>query len=380
MTTALALLFSTGFGGMERYAIEQAREMVKRGHKLIFISKKGTPTAQALRDETGFEKMELSAVQYIDVGAMLKIRSLIRQNRVTLVHAHRSADLGLIAPALWGIGNVRLLFSNYMQVPTPKKDLYHRLEYRRVCKILVASEELKRNAEENLPFAPGKVEVLPYGIDLGRFDPARAQAGWLRAKFNLREGQPVIGVISRLDPLKGQMEMIRAMPRILEKHPGAILLLVGGETPELEGKYLGVLKADALTVGVADSVIFAGETNDTAPYLAGFTVYVLPSRSETFSIGCLEAMAMGAAIVGTDAGGTPEMLGYGEYGLLATPDDPASLADKTLALLDDAALRKKLGEKARSAAMSKYNKKAVMERLSAIYTGSAKKPIDKPRN
>jgi glycosyltransferase involved in cell wall biosynthesis len=369
MTTALSILFSTGFGGMERYAIEQAREMAKRGVKIIFLAKKGTPTAKALRDENGFETIELSVTKYIGVGAMLNIRSLVKQEGVSVIHAHHSADLGLIVPALWGMPDVRLLFSNYMQVPAPKKDLYHRLEYGRVWKILVASEELKRNAEENLPVAPGIVEVLPYGIDLARFDPARAQAGWLRAKYGLQEDRPVIGVISRLDPLKGQKGMIRAMPRILAKAPSAVLILVGGETPELEGRYLGLLKAETVKMGVADSVIFTGETDDTAPYLAGFTVYVLPSRSETFSLGCLEAMAMGKAIVGTDSSGTPEMLGHGEYGLLATPDDPESFAEKTLTLLGDEALRGKLGEKARSSAMSRYDKKAVMERLMVIYTG-----------
>jgi glycosyltransferase involved in cell wall biosynthesis len=369
MTTALAVLFSTGFGGMERYAIEQAREMAKRGCKIIFLAKKHTPTAQALRDEDGFKTVELSVTKYIGVGAMLKIRSLVKQESVSVVHAHHSADLGLIVPALWGTPDVRLLFSNYMQVPAPKKDWYHRMEYGRAWKILVASEELKRNAEENLPTAPGKVEVLPYGIDLAKFDPTQAQAGWLRAKFDLREGQPVIGVISRLDPHKGQMEMIRAMPRILGKAPTAVLILVGGETPELEGRYLGLLRAETLKMGVADSVIFAGETDDTAPYLAGFTVYVLPSRSETFSLGCIEAMAMGKAIVGTDSSGTPEMLGHGEYGLLATPDDPESLSEKTLLLLGNEALSRELGEKARTVAMSRYDKKAVMERLRVIYTG-----------
>ena len=369
MTTALAVLFSTGFGGMERYAIEQAREMTKRGHKITFLAKKNTPTAQALRAEDGFEKIELSPVKYIDVGAMLKIRSLIRLKEAALVHAHHSADLGLIAPALWGMENVRLLFSNYMQIPSPKKDLYHRMEYGRVWKMLVASEELKRNAVENLPTASGKVEVLPYGLDLSRFDPAKGQAGWLRAKFNLSGDRPVIGVISRLDPLKGQMDMIRAMPRILERFPGAVLALVGGETPELEGKYLDALKAETSTMRLDNSVIFAGETNDTAPYLAGFTVYVLPSRSETFSLGCLEAMAMGKAIVGTDSGGTPEMLGHGEYGLLAKPDDPESIAGKIIALLNDETLRRQMGEKARYMAMSKYDKKTVMERLNVIYSG-----------
>jgi glycosyltransferase involved in cell wall biosynthesis len=354
---------------MERYAIEQAREMAKRGHHVIFLSKQDTPTTQALRAETGFEKIELPIVKYIDIAAMLKIRSIVKREGATLVHAHHSADLGLITPALWGLGGVRLLFSNYMQIPAPKKDLYHRMEYGRVWKLLVASGELKMNAEANLPLNPARVEVLPYGVDLSRFDPAKTQAGWVRGKFGLSPGRPVIGVISRLDPLKGQMEMIRAMPMILDKHPDAVLILVGGETPELEGKYLGSLKAEAAQFNVADSVIFAGPTDDTASYLAGFTVYVLPSRNETFSLGCLEAMAMGKAIVGTNSGGTPEMLGYGDYGLLAEPDNPESLAEKTLALLKDETARKELGVKARTTAMGRYDKNAVMERLSGMYRG-----------
>ncbi|MBI5814938.1 MAG: glycosyltransferase family 4 protein [Nitrospinae bacterium] len=364
----LHVLFSRGWGGMERYALEQARRMAAKGHGITFISRAGAPLSKALRAETGFKTLELDPVKYVDVGAMLAIRSIVKNSGVNVVHAHTSADLGLIVPALWGLGGVRLVFSNYMLVPAPKKDIYHRLEYGRVDALLAASEYIRKNAVEYLPVAPEKTVTLPYGLDLARFNPESVKKGALREKYGIGAAK-LIGVISRLEPLKGQMEMIEAMPAILNSHPESMLVLTGDETPELAGQYRHVLEAKVDELGVGERVLFTGATDDTAAVLADLDIYVLPSHGETFSLGCLEAMAMGKAVVGTNSGGTPEMLDNGGCGLLAEPKDPGSLAKPVIKLLDGPALAADLSAKARRKVVGAHGMEPVMDRLSAIYEG-----------
>lgn len=343
--------------------------MAERGHRTWFISRRGSKTAEAAQDEDAFIHREWTPLKYIDLRAIIALRRLVKREQIEIVHVHHSADLGLAAPALWRTPGVRLLFSNYMRAPKPKRDLYHRLEYGRVERVLTGSEDMRANAIENLPVEPERVEVLPYGLDMERFDPASTPKGTFRKRFAIADSAPLIGVISRLDPLKGQMEMIEAMPAILEREPGAVLALTGDETPELEGAYRHKLEKRAVELGVSESVIFTGPTDDTASVLVDLDIYVLPSYSETFSLGCLEAMAMKKPVVGSRAGGTPEMLDHGECGLLAEPRDHASLAKKVIQLLDDAALRELLASNAREKVKARYDKRVIINRLDAIYRG-----------
>ena len=366
---ALHILFSKGWGGLERYAIEQARRIAARGHNIIFLTRENTPAAKELKAASGLHSIEMNPVKYIDLSAILKIRSIAKNAPADVVHVHHSADLGLASPALWNMPSVRLIFSNYMQVPGPKKDLYHRLEYGRVNLLLTGSDYMLKNNLEYLPVSRDKAQALPYGLDMERFDPAKAKKGELRKKYKIGEDKILIGVISRLDPLKGQMEMIGAMPAVLQRHPQALLILTGGETPELAGQVKPALEDKVKQLGLSDSVIFTGETNDTSTILADLDVYVLPSHSETFSLGCLEAMAMGKAVIGTDAGGTPEMLDYGRLGMLAAPKSPEALSENVIKMLNDEPMRLALGLKAREATLAKYDIRKVIDRLEAIYLG-----------
>jgi glycosyltransferase involved in cell wall biosynthesis len=363
----LHVLFSRGWGGLERYAIELAKRTAQRGHDVAFIARDGTPTAEALSNQDLILGDFWRPVNYIDVPIMVRLRKIITSRQVDVVHVHHSADLGLTAPALWRATGIKLIFSNYMQTPKPKQDAYHQREYGRVDKVLVSSGFLKKNVVANLPVDEQVVEILPYGLDLDRFTVEQSIAGSFRAAHHIPANVPLVGVISRLDPLKGQREMIQAAPAIIAAVPDVHIALVGDETPEFEGVMESELKSLATTLGIADRIHFTGYEINTANALADLTVYALPTHSETYSIACLEAMAMGKAIVGTDAGGTPEMLGKGEYGLLCKPKDPLSLAEKVIELLNDGPKRELLGGNARRRAREFYSFDAVIDRLINIY-------------
>ncbi len=362
----LHVLFTNGWGGLEKYAIEQAERMARKGHEVEFLVKSGTPACKVLQNSPILSVQEIQARKYIDIRAMATIRRMCVSGNIEIVHVHSSGDLGLVAPALWRLPAVKLVFSSYMRIPSPKQDLYHRFEYGRVDKVLVASKLLRQNAIDNLPINPGKIDALPYGLDLKRFDPGGG-GGSFRKRFTIGPNAPLIGVISRLEPLKGQMELIGAMPLVLEKHPSAMLALVGDETPEFEGVYKKELEARITALRLSQNVIFTGYAKDTSEVLRDLTIYVLPSHTETYSLGCLEAMLMGKPVVGANGGGVPEMLENGNLGLLADPKNREELAGAILRFLDEPQLQVKLGNNARARVAERHEEKRVTLALEKEY-------------
>lgn len=364
----LNVLFSKGWGGLERYAVEKARAMAERGHDVCFLRRAGSDTARALA-AVNFPGAEWNPVKYIDLRVMAAVRSLVRREGYRVVHCHHSADLGLVAPALWRVPEARLVFSSYMNIPEPKKDFYHRLEYGRVDCVTVLADGLIENARANLPVAPERVVTMPYGLDMSRFDPDNAPKGALRATLEAASEKSLIGILGRLDPHKGQMTLIEAMPDIIGDYPETALVFIGEETPELRGKYRAELEAKVARLGLDDKVMFTGAREDVAAVLADLDVYVMASRAETFGMSTMEAMAMGRAIVGAKSGGTPNLLDGGECGLLAEPNSPASFAQKIKTLLGDPAMRTELGRKARAKVLRHHDRNTAMDRLEAIYRG-----------
>ena len=101
--------------------------------------------------------------------------------------------------------------------------------------------------------------------------------------------------------------------------------------------------------------------------LRALDIFVLCSRSEAFSNALLEAMACGCCAVGTEVGGTPELIGRNERGLLCRPDDPDDLAAKLAVLIQDEALRRRLAAEAARCAREHFSVQAAAERISGIY-------------
>jgi glycosyltransferase involved in cell wall biosynthesis len=362
----LHLLFSPGWGGLERFAADQAIGMRERGHNVSFIRRQGTETAKYLA-ERNFPGQEWAPMKYIDIRAMLAIRRAARRIGASIVHVHHSADLGLAFPALIGAPDIGLIFSTYMYIPAPKNDLYHRIEYGMVRRVLTLSDQMTENARKNLPIAPEQAMTMPYGIDITRYDPSATPKGAIREKFAIPTHRPIIGLVGRLDPYKGQVEMIQAMPVILEKFPEAILALVGGETPELVGVYQAKLVAEVARLGVQKSVIFTGFAENPALPMADIDVYVIPSHHETFGMSAIEAMAMGLPVVASDTGGLPDILDHGGCGLLARAKDPASFAAAVIRYLSDEGLRESMGQKGREKALASHDRRKSMEKLEGIY-------------
>ena len=179
--------------------------------------------------------------------------------------------------------------------------------------VLCVSEAERRRGEAH--GVRGNWRVIPNGVDLAAFaetSPDESSAARLRLDLDER---PVVVCVGRLCREKGQDVLLDAWPAVLERVPDAQLVLVG-DGPDTE----------AMRRRARDGVKLVGKRWDVTDWLAAADVVAFPSRYEGMSVGMLEAMARGRAVVASDVGGAAEALG-GEVGTLVPPEDPAALAD-----------------------------------------------------
>jgi glycosyltransferase involved in cell wall biosynthesis len=173
-----------------------------------------------------------------------------------------------------------------------------------------------------------------------------------------RPGDPlVIGSLGRLHRQKGYDVLLRALAEIAE----AELVLVG------DGEERVSLEALAHELGVAGRVRFAGWDADARARLAGFDIFVLPSRFEAFPLSIVEAMLAGRPVVATDVGSVREAVRHGETGLLVLPDDPAALAAALVRLLGDGVDRARLAAAGRQLAARRFTPAVMAAAFERLY-------------
>jgi phosphatidylinositol alpha-1,6-mannosyltransferase len=189
-----------------------------------------------------------------------------------------------------------------------------------------------------------RIALVPPGVDLPETTAPAAE----------RTGSRLVTVSRLADRYKGHDVILQALARVVEQHPGVVWTVVG------DGPLRGELEADAARRGLDGHVRFVGSVGDAERdrALSGADVFVMPSRTapdgtgEGFGIVYLEAGARGVPSVAGNAGGAVDAVRDGETGLLVDAASPDAVAGALLRLLDDDALRERLGRAAREHAQA----------------------------
>ena len=191
--------------------------------------------------------------------------------------------------------------------------------------------------------------------------PTRQDVAAFRDAFRIPESDRVILNVGRMDPMKGQDRLVRAMPLVLERVPDARLVLVGnGSFSSSKKGGLGLSKGEqwraaleALTreLHVTERVTFTGHLGDAqipAAYEA-CAAFSLPSTREGFGLAAIEAWRHGKPVVVSDRAGVSELVEDGANGYAVDAADVRALADALVALLRDADAAKAMGKAGRDA-------------------------------
>ncbi len=228
----------------------------------------------------------------------------------------------------------------------------------RASRVICCSSYMAREVGRLFGEGQGGINIIANGVDPGSLADPGTEAG----TKSYPEG-PVIAFLGRLVPEKGVQVIIEALPLIRRSHPGAVLVVAG------RGPFEEDLKKLAGLHGVSQNVHFIGFVNDVGRnrLLAEAAVAVFPSIYEPFGIVALEAMAAGTPVLVSDTGGLGEIVSHGIDGVKFSPGRPDLLARYVVELLDRPDLARKLGRKAYSKVLSRYDWNEIGFQTARVY-------------
>ena len=299
-----------------------------------------------------------------------KALRVAQKKRATIMHGHWVVPGGVIAaaarPALPLV--VSLHGSDvFVAERTGPARVAARRVFDRAGFVTACSDDLARRAVA-LGADAGRLEVVPYGVDVTRFKPAPGARDAARARLGIPPGAPLLFAAGRLVRKKGFEYLIDAMPMIDSAAPAHLAIAGGGDLAE-------ELRARAVASGIADRVHFLGDLPQDAVggWFAAADAAVAPSvRDDSGNVDglpntVLEALASGTPLVSTAAGGIATVVEDGRTGVIVAERDPRSLAAALTALLRDPRRGASLGQAGRALVEARFGWEAAAARFEAAY-------------
>jgi glycosyltransferase involved in cell wall biosynthesis len=337
----IALVISApGWRGSGASFAKVAQGLNARGHRVLVLT--GAPRLTARFVEEGLPVARLPMRNTGPREVWLLLRAL-RQHGAQLVMADAPRDLRLSAYAAFPL-RIPVVYRYNLNYRRPRNHLADRLYFSRVRSLVFQSAFVRDLAYEQSPWMrSAHAYRIPNGFDTARFAPDPEAGRAFRASLGIAPDALVVLTPGKLARNKGHDVAFEAVRRLAVRGraPGAYVVLGDGiREDELRG----------LAAGLGVPTMFTGflPPDQVAAALNAADLVVHPSCNEIFPNAVGEAMACGCAVVATDAGGTPELLGVsGVAGLLVPPDDPAAMAAATAELLANPARRAAMGAAAR---------------------------------
>lgn len=310
------------------------------------------------------------------------IEALVKEWRPDIIHAHSPVMNALAAQRIaqrHGIPSIYEIRAFWEDAAvangTAREDgLQYRLTrmletraVRRADAVAVICEGLKRDLVAR-GIDPRKIIVSPNGVDMEMFGTPTPPDAALRSQLGL-DGADVIGFIGSFYDYEGLDDLIAAMPALLNRRPGARLLLVGGGPREDQ------LKAQAAASPAGGAIRFVGRVphEEVERYYSFVDVLAYPRKAMRLTelvtpLKPLEAMAQGKLVAASSVGGHRELIDDGVTGTLFAPDDPAAIADALAGLFEDRALWDERRRVARAFVERERNWAANITRYLPVYT------------
>jgi glycosyltransferase involved in cell wall biosynthesis len=270
-----------------------------------------------------------------------------------VIHLDLFAPRSKVALAAYAALPAKVLFVTHSQHLPSTESLLHRLAARALDRVTLSrvhslggvSEFVREEQRRRFGLSRERSRTLYNGVDTQRFRPPAQERNGLR-----------LFTAAWFQPHKGVHHVIRAFAKL--RTPGATLSIAG------DGPESAALEKLAIELGVANRVRFLGMRDDLEKILPEMDVFVHSSHVEAFGLTIAEAMACGRAVVASRVGGVSELVEDGQSGLLIEPGDEVALAAAIDRLLEDDALRRRLGENARTRIVQRFGlRKSAVEHL-----------------
>ncbi|HTM52901.1 MAG TPA: glycosyltransferase family 4 protein [Pirellulales bacterium] len=301
-------------------------------------------------------------------GSAARVADFARDTRADLIHTNTilTPEGGLAARALHlpHVWHVRELLGPNNPFRLAREGAAFGQYMQEHCSKLVANSHASAAAIRS--WVPDDLlEVVPNGIDCARFEPRGSRA---------KPGRVVVAMVGNVTSRsKKHALFIEAAARADRDLP--IEWRIYGHLPAEGDAYLGDLRARVARAGLNERVTFAGFVADPVDIMREVDLVVHPADNESFGRVVVEAMAAALPVVGVAGGGVAEIIQHGETGLLAEPDDPASLASCIEQIARDESLARTFGAAGRQRAMDTYSLAANVKGILRVYEEAMQKPV-----
>ncbi len=356
------LQVATGFpswGGTELHILNLSEQLQKRGYDVTVACRPGR-WVEEKATVMGLPTVPIRVMNQHDWQDFGVLRQFLRERKTDVLHVHWSSDI--VVPGYAALREhvpVRIM-SRHMPYPFKNRVgsfLYSKILYTRLVTVSNSVRETLIKCG-----VPGdKVQVIHHGTDVEAFARTTQDRREMRLALGIPEDSVAVGIVGRIAPEKGHAVLLDALQKVHERYP--LFLVIVGNGPDDE-----LIRTRAAEMGLADKVLFTGFRDDVNNVLNALDVVTVPSTwNEPCSAVVQQGMAVSKPVIGTRAGGTPEMVVDDETGFLVPPSDPDALADALARMAGDAFLRKRLGAAGKERVEELFSLRVMTDKIEALY-------------
>jgi L-malate glycosyltransferase len=362
------------YGGSGAVATELGIALAHRGHEIHFITYQQPFRLPAFLPRIYFHEVDVGRYPLFeyppyDLALAVRMHEVVLTHGLDLLHVHYAiphATSAWIAREMLGQTrpDIKVLTTLHGTDITivgqdPSFHAITKFSIEKSDGLTAVSRFLRAETQAAFGCTGCRIEVIPNFIDPSVYDRARYQPQ-LRDQAN---GRKVLMHISNFRAVKRVRDVVGIYARVEQEIP-SVLVMVGDGPERIDAEQ------EARRLGVQDRVFFLGKLEAVAPLLASADLFLLPTQSESFGLSALEALATGVPVIGSRAGGLPEVVRDGETGALCTVGDVEAMSRAAIALLGDDARWHAASTLAASDARERFSLDQVVGQYEAFYEGA----------
>lgn len=284
---------------------------------------------------------------------------IVREHRIQILQSHGYKGHLLCLALRLCTGLPWIAFVHGWTEENRKIALYTKLEktiVRFADRVVAVSDSIVRRLNADW-IGREKIVIIHNAVDP---EEHGGDGGDIRREWGVGS-DPLVGVVGRLSPEKGQLYFVEALALLMERFPRLKGMLVG------DGQDREQLERRVRELGLGERVLFAGHQERMAPFYRAFDLVVLPSLSEGMPNAALEAMLFARPVVATRVGGIPEVVVDGVTGTLVPERSPEALAGAVATLLGEPSRRERYGAAGRERVMAEFSPRSRVDRIVTLY-------------
>jgi len=360
------------------YAAILARELLNAGHKVWVL------TLPNSLNETKLRNWNLPIITDIPLSssnpwqlwrAYQRLKSLIEEQQIQIVNAHRSEGFPLLVLLRQQLKSFSLIRTRGTTRPLRDHWLNRRLHEDWIESVIVPAQVIASQLRQVLNLPPERLHVIYYPVNPSTIGvKGESEAQQSRSECLDRLGIPkhcrVIGIVGRIRPVKGQRILLKSFVALRKRFPDIVLLMLYRDTNETEAEWQGLLQ-DLVESNLLQSVYLYGYREDVLEIMRHTDIGVVSSvDSEVICRVAVEFFSVGTPVVAFPTGALPEIIQDGVTGRIAKDKSAEALAETLEWMLESPERIAEFGQNARQQSLERFDPNKLLEQTLSVYEQS----------